>query len=125
TLTHWLVKNEAKNIVKAYTKEQQGSQLAILDYSYIKKVQEVHWLAVKPLTGRPHQIRVQLASMGCVIKGDLKYSYPTPNPDASIHLHARSIEFIHPIQQTQMLLTAALPQEPFWQWLRKNEKLDN
>jgi 23S rRNA pseudouridine1911/1915/1917 synthase len=125
TLTHWLIKNEAKNIVKAYTKEQKGSQLAILDYRYIKKVQDVHWLEVKPLTGRPHQIRVQLAAMGCAIKGDLKYGYPTPNADASIHLHARSIEFMHPIQQTQILLTATLPQEPFWQWLRKNEKLDN
>jgi len=125
TLQHWLVKNEANNTVKAYTKEQKGSQLAILDYRYIKKVQELHWVEVKPLTGRPHQIRVQLATMGCVIKGDLKYGYPTPNPDASIHLHARSIDFIHPIQQVPIRLEASLPQEPFWQWLKKNEKLDN
>lgn len=72
-------------------------------------------LEVNPVTGRPHQIRVQLASMGCPIRGDLKYGYPRPNPDASINLHARRLFFIHPVKKEPIICKAALPANPFWE----------
>lgn len=113
-LTHWLVKDSEKNTVKAYNKEVKGSQKAELDYQIIREQGGFYLIEVKPITGRPHQIRVQLASLGAIIKGDVKYGYPNPNPDASIHLHSRSIKFIHPVQKEEVFLTANLPNEPTW-----------
>ena len=71
-------------------------------------------LEVRPLTGRPHQIRVQLASMGCVIKGDVKYGDKSPNEDGSICLHARRLEFIHPVKKEKIVIDASLPGNSFW-----------
>ena len=71
-------------------------------------------LEVNPITGRPHQIRVQLASMGCPIVGDLKYGFKEPNPDASICLHARELSFVHPVKNEPVTITAPLPKNDFW-----------
>lgn len=113
-LKHWLLKNKEKNIVRAYQKEVKDSQLAELDYQWLRERNGYHLLEVKPKTGRPHQIRVQLQQLGCVIVGDVKYSYPTPNPDARIHLHSRSARFIHPVQKNELFLDADLPKESIW-----------
>jgi len=109
TLIHWLLKDSQKNVVKAYPKEVAGSQFAQLSYSYVKSIGNLHLIEVRPLTGRSHQIRVQLASMGCVIVGDLKYGAKSPNPDAGICLHARRLVFEHPIKLEPIDITAELP----------------
>jgi 23S rRNA pseudouridine1911/1915/1917 synthase len=72
-------------------------------------------IEVEPITGRPHQIRVQLATLGCPIRGDIKYGYDRPNPDASINLHARRLYFVHPIKKTPIICKAAVPNNPFWE----------
>lgn len=114
-LVHWLLKNRDNNTVKAYDKEVEGSQKAELHYRYIGKVNKHHLIEVEPITGRSHQIRVQLASMGCSIRGDIKYGYPKPNPDASINLHARRVYFIHPTKKEPLLCKAPVPNNPFWE----------
>lgn len=115
TLIHWLLKDSQKNVVKAYHKEVADSQFAQLSYSYVKSIGNLHLIEVRPLTGRSHQIRVQLASMGCVIVGDLKYGAKSPNPDAGICLHARRLVFEHPIKLETINITADLPNNhPVW-----------
>lgn len=113
-LAHYMIKNEAKNMSKAYTEERNGSLLAELDYKLIASSDTYHLLEVSPITGRHHQIRVQLASMGCPIKGDLKYGFSRSNTNASIHLHARKIEFIHPVKQEPICIIAPPPKDPVW-----------
>jgi 23S rRNA pseudouridine1911/1915/1917 synthase len=118
-LEHWLLKDQEKNRVKAYNREVANSQKAMLNYEVLAAKEGHYLLEVKPITGRPHQIRVQLASMGCLIKGDVKYGYPQAAPDARIYLHARSIKFIHPVTKNELYLEAALPNEKFWQQIGK------
>ena len=114
-LTHYLVKDEQKNFVKAYAKEVPGSQKAELNYKTVGKLND-HWLLeVRPVSGRPHQIRVQLASMDCQIRGDIKYGFHKPNADANINLHAFHLVFVHPIKKEKVYLRAALPEEAFWE----------
>lgn len=108
-LVHYLVKDSAKNKTKAHQKEIPNSKKAELTYSYIKAKNGKHLIEVNPLTGRPHQIRVQLASMGCIIKGDLKYGALLPNSDKSICLHSRKVEFTHPVSGEKISTTAPLP----------------
>jgi 23S rRNA pseudouridine1911/1915/1917 synthase len=114
TLVHWLVKNEAKNKVTAFAKENKEGQRSELSYQLLKQRAGFFLLEVNPLTGRPHQIRVQLSSMGCPIVGDLKYGFDQANSDQSICLHARHLEFIHPVKKEKILLTAPLPTNEFW-----------
>lgn len=114
-LTHWLVKNNDRNTVKAYDEEVPDSQKAELNYRYIGTLNKHHLIEVDPITGRPHQIRVQLASMGCPIRGDIKYGYSKANIDGSINLHARRVYFIHPVKKEPVLCKAAVPENPFWE----------
>jgi len=114
-LTHWLKKDPAKNKTKTFDKPRADAQKAELSYKILGSLKN-HWLIeVHPLTGRSHQIRAQFAAVGCPIKGDIKYGYAEPNPDASIHLHARKLSFEHPIKREPVSLTGSLPEEEFWQ----------
>lgn len=113
-LIHYLKKNEAKNMSKAFVNEQNGALRSELDYKLICSSDNYHLLEITPLTGRHHQIRVQLSSMGCPIKGDLKYGFNRSNKDASIHLHARKIEFMHPVKKEPVVIIAPPPDEVLW-----------
>jgi len=114
TLTNWLKKNPKNNKSTAYSKEIEGSKKAILHYKIIKKLDNFYLLEVDLKTGRHHQIRAQLASIGCPIKGDLKYGFSRSNKDASISLHARTIHFIHPVKKEDISITAPLPNDTLW-----------
>lgn len=113
-LIHFLKKNEAKNMSKVFDKEQKGALRSELDYELILSLDNYHLLEITPHTGRHHQIRVQLSTMGCPIKGDIKYGFDRTNKDASIHLHARKIEFIHPVKKEPVTIIAPPPNEVIW-----------
>lgn len=113
-LTHWLVRNEKQNKSYAYNKEVKDSKKAILCYKEIGHSQNYQLLEVDLKTGRHHQIRCQLAKMGCPIKGDLKYGSPRSNPDGSICLHARRISFIHPVSKESIEIEAPVPNGNLW-----------
>lgn len=115
TLTHWLKKDERKNISRAYDHEVTGSSKCVLDYRFLGSSKSYHLLEINPHTGRHHQIRVQLASMGCPIKGDVKYGSKRTNAGGGIHLHARKIEFEHPVKKEPIVIMAPLPQDVVWQ----------
>ncbi len=120
TLIHYLKKDEAKNKSKAYDHEVPGSLRSWLDYKVIGKSENFYLLEVSPETGRHHQIRVQLAAIGCPIKGDLKYGFPRSNNDGSIHLHARKIKFIHPVRKDEINLIAQVPDDTVWKYFEEN-----
>ncbi len=108
-LTHWLKRNPKQNKSYAHTKEVTDSKKAILDYRILKKLQRYHLLEIDLHTGRHHQIRSQLSSIGCTIKGDLKYGADRSNKDGSIHLHARKLNFIHPVKKEPITFIAPTP----------------
>ncbi|MCB0481342.1 MAG: RluA family pseudouridine synthase [Flavobacteriales bacterium] len=114
TLKDYLLKHNEKN--KSFVKkvEAEGAKYSELDYEIIAASDRYFLLKINPKTGRHHQIRAQLANMGCPIKGDLKYGFDRSNPDGSIHLHARRLEFIHPVSQEKMDIEALTPDEPLW-----------
>ncbi|MBP8792025.1 MAG: RNA pseudouridine synthase [Lutibacter sp.] len=114
TLTGFLLKNPKNNKSTSYATEKNGSKKAILHYKVIKSLDNYHLLEVDLETGRHHQIRCQLAAIGCTIKGDLKYGFDRSNKDGSIHLHARKIEFIHPVTKETISLIAPTPKDPIW-----------
>ena len=114
TLVHYLRKNQQKNMSKAFEKETPGALRSELEYELICSSDNYQLLEVKPHTGRHHQIRVQLSSMGCPIKGDLKYGFDRSNKDKSIHLHARKVEFIHPVKKEPIIIIAPPPNEVLW-----------
>ncbi len=114
TLIGYLRKNPKNNKSTSYSSEIDGSKKAILHYKTIKSLDNYHLLEIDLETGRHHQIRCQLASIGSPIKGDLKYGFDRSNKDASIHLHARKIEFIHPVTKEQVLIIAPTPNEVIW-----------
>ena len=113
-LTNWLVRNEKQNKSYAYDKEVKDSKKAVLCYKTIGHSQNYHLLEVDLKTGRHHQIRCQLAKMGCPIKGDLKYGSPRSNPDGSICLHARRIAFVHPVSKESVEIEAPVPSGNLW-----------
>lgn len=114
-LVHWLRKDTVKNITTAYSKEVTGSKRAELRYKLLHKEAGGYLLEVEPLTGRSHQIRVQLAELGCPIQGDIKYGYPHPNTDGNISLHARRLTFVHPVRKETLNLVADLPRQKSWE----------
>lgn len=114
TLIHWLQKDNSRNVTKTFNKEVSDSKKAELEYTLLAQQKEDFLLEVRPMTGRPHQIRVQLAAMGCSIKGDLKYGHPSPNPDQNIALHARSLSFVHPVKKEKISFEAPLPDTDYW-----------
>jgi 23S rRNA pseudouridine1911/1915/1917 synthase len=115
TLTHWLTRNEKTNTAKAYDREVPNSKKAVLDYQLVAASERYYLLEIQLHTGRHHQIRCQLANMGCPIKGDLKYGAPRSNPDGSICLHARKLELEHPVTHNLMCVTAPVPHDALWQ----------
>lgn len=114
TLINYLKKNPKNNKSTAYTKEAEGSKKAILHYKTLKKLDNYSLLEIDLETGRHHQIRVQLSNTGAIIKGDLKYGAKRSNKDGSIHLHARKIEFTHPVSKELIKITAPTPSDPVW-----------
>ena len=115
TLEHWLVRNEKQNKSYAYDHEVSNSKKAILKYRVIGHSDRYTLLEVNLLTGRHHQIRCQLAAMGCPIKGDLKYGANRSNPDGSISLLSHRVEFIHPVSKERIVVESPLPNDPLWQ----------
>ncbi len=113
-LVHWLIKDEKKNKTTAHKRENPNGQRSELNYKLVRQRAGLYLLEVNPITGRPHQIRVQLASMGCPIAGDLKYGDDVPNEDASICLHARSLRFVHPVKKEEIIIEASLPPNQLW-----------
>ncbi|MCD4835057.1 MAG: RNA pseudouridine synthase [Bacteroidales bacterium] len=116
TLNHYIVRNQKKNKSFAYDKETNNSKLASLSYKLIASADNYYLLEVDLHTGRHHQIRCQLAKIGCPIKGDLKYGFPRSNPDGGISLHSRKIEFIHPVQKEQVSIIANPPKDSLWDY---------
>lgn len=114
-LVNWLVRNEKQNRSYAYDHEVPGSKKAILRYRLVASSVNYHLIEVELMTGRHHQIRCQLAKMGCPIKGDLKYGAERSNPDGSISLHAYHVTFEHPVSHVMIDVKAPLPQDSLWQ----------
>ena len=119
TLTHWLTRNERTNTARAYDREVPGSKKAVLDYKVVAHSDRYCLLEIELHTGRHHQIRCQLSKMGCPIKGDLKYGAPRSNPDGGISLHARRLEFEHPVSHLPISVTAPVPDDKLWQAMER------
>jgi 23S rRNA pseudouridine1911/1915/1917 synthase len=113
-LTHYLIRNEKQNKSYAYDAEKEGAKKAILSYTLIAQSDNYALLEINLETGRHHQIRCQLAKIGSPIKGDLKYGFPRSNPDGGISLHARQVEFIHPVSKEPICITAPVPDDNLW-----------
>lgn len=114
TLVHFLKRNPQNNTSKAHLKEVPDSKKASLDYTIIKTLDNYFVLEINLHTGRHHQIRAQLAAIGCPIKGDLKYGFDRSNPDGGIHLHARKLVITHPVTKETLVLTAPTPNDAIW-----------
>ena len=114
TLTNWLVRNEKQNKSYAYDHEVPNAKKAILKYKTVGQTEHYTLLEVNLLTGRHHQIRCQLSAIGCPIKGDLKYGARRSNPDGSISLLSRTVEFIHPVSKENISIVSPLPAEKVW-----------
>jgi len=113
-IVHYLVRNSKKNKSKGYNKPVPNSKEAVMRYKVIGKSDNYYLLEIDLKTGRHHQIRAQLAAIGCPIKGDLKYGFPRSNKNASISLHARSVEFIHPVKKENIKVVAPPPVNSMW-----------
>ncbi|MBL1409855.1 RluA family pseudouridine synthase [Sphingobacterium faecale] len=114
-LTNWLLRDRKKMVTKAYDREVKNGSYAELDYEVVGHLDGFYLLKVTPLTGRTHQIRCQLAYMGCPIVGDNKYGYPRGSIRRTICLHSRSLAFKHPVTEEDMCIEAPLPEDGFWE----------
>lgn len=121
TLTDWLTRNERQNKSYAHDHEVAGAKKAILKYKVRSVSDNYMLLEVTLLTGRHHQIRCQLAHMECPIKGDLKYGAPRSNPDGSISLHSRRVEFVHPVSKEQICVEAEVPADRLWEEIAREK----
>ena len=117
TLENWIVRNEKQNKSYAHDHEVPGAKRALLSYRIIGKTDRYTLLEIHLMTGRHHQIRCQLAHMGCPIRGDLKYGAPRSNPDGGISLMAKQIDFVHPVTKEQITIKAPTPSDALWQAL--------
>ena len=115
TLKHFIKRNEKNNTSKAHIKEVPDSKIASLDYKTICVLQNYFALEINLHTGRHHQIRAQLTAINCPIKGDLKYGFDRSNPDGGICLHARRLEFLHPVSKENIVIQANVPDDTLWQ----------
>ena len=122
TVEGWITRNEKQNKSYMHQREVNGSKHAVLTYRMIAATDRYALLEVKLLTGRHHQIRCQLASLGCPIKGDLKYGAKRSNPDGSISLHARRVEFVHPVSKEHILVEAPVPKDNLWREITKSSQ---
>jgi len=113
-LVHYLRRNPVQNKSYASTSASTGSKKARLTYRLLFSLERYHLLEIELETGRHHQIRAQLAAMGCTIKGDLKYGAPRSNPGGGIHLHAREVSFLHPVKREVVRIVADPPSDPLW-----------
>lgn len=120
TLTDWLTRNERQNKSYAHNREVPGAKKAVLSYKVRSMSDNYMLLEVQLMTGRHHQIRCQLAHMGCPIKGDLKYGSPRSNPDGSISLMSRRVEFVHPVSKETIAVEAPVPDDRLWLALAQN-----
>lgn len=118
TLVHYLIKNERQNKSFANDIEIKNSQKSVLNYKLISKTDNYYFLEIDLLTGRHHQIRCQLAKIGCAIKGDLKYGFPRSNKEGGIHLHSRKISFVHPVTKVNLEIIAPFPEDVLWNLLK-------
>jgi len=118
TLTHYIRKNTKINKAIASNKSGKGGQEATLSYRLAGRIAEYYLLEIEPQTGRSHQIRVQLAKIGCPIVGDVKYGSDKPAADGRIYLHARGVEFVHPVRKEPVRITAGIPDDQVWQLFR-------
>ena len=114
TATHWLTRNEKQNKSYAYDREVPGSKKAVLRYRTIGQTERYQLVEVELLTGRHHQIRCQLSTLGMPIRGDLKYGAKRSNPDGSISLLSHHVEFIHPVSKQKIVLDSPLPDDKIW-----------
>ena len=114
TLVHWLSRNAALNKSRAMEAPGPGAREARLSYRLVLSLERYHLLEIELHTGRHHQVRAQLAAIGCHIKGDLKYGAARSNPGGGIHLHAREVSFAHPVRKTPLTIVADPPRDPLW-----------
>ncbi len=120
TLVNFLRRDEAKNKSFITGEKTKNAQMASLSYTLLGSSDNYYLLEIDLQTGRHHQIRAQLAGIGCPIKGDLKYGYQRSNSDASIHLHARKLNFIHPVTLKPLTVIASTPNDPVWNYFNQN-----
>jgi 23S rRNA pseudouridine1911/1915/1917 synthase len=118
-LVHYLIRNEKQNKSYAYDVEKSGSRKAILSYQLIAQSDNYFLLEIDLKTGRHHQIRCQLAKIGCPVKGDLKYGFDRSNKDGGICLHSRRISFIHPVSKAPVAISAPVPDDKLWKQFEK------
>jgi 23S rRNA pseudouridine1911/1915/1917 synthase len=121
-LVHYLLKNETQNKSYAYDCPKAGTKEASLSYRVLNSSDKYYLIEIELHTGRHHQIRAQLATIGCKIKGDMKYGFPRSNPDGGIHLHARYLEFKHPVKDETIRLTAPVPDDTLWQVFERKQQ---
>ena len=119
-IVHWLIKDPERNVTKAFPSEKPNSQRAELSYKLLQHRENYYLIQVNPVTGRPHQIRVQMASQNSPLLGDVKYGAPALLPDKRIGLHAYQLEFEHPVQKTPVKITAPLPASSPWKLFRND-----
>ncbi|MEY3051189.1 MAG: hypothetical protein RLY31_974 [Bacteroidota bacterium] len=121
SLTHYILKDPSKNIVKAFdqpSNRAKDARKAELSYQLVGEIGQFFLLEIELHTGRPHQIRAQLAKIGCPIRGDVKYGYPKPNSDGSINLHCQSLSFLHPVKKEPVTIEGDPPREQAWNLFR-------
>jgi 23S rRNA pseudouridine1911/1915/1917 synthase len=119
TLRNYLKKNEKQNKSYVYDQSVQGAKEAVLHYTILASSDNYHLLDIQLETGRHHQIRAQLAAIGCFVKGDVKYGAKRPNKDGSIGLHARKLAFSHPVTSEKIIINAPVPEDALWKYFEQ------